>query len=252
MAVKFENGAYFNPQERDDAARIYREAILRFVEEKRLEEVLGQGEIASLEERVRIRTLMKGVLPNIVSMYRRLPRLDCKPGILFLVHYCADNPDGLCRLSIKRFGQILSRKQDNIRAAMDDLEAADEIGVHRSVNGNCYWPKIARVVLDTNPALGWFLDAFSDAPRSVGRPRKNTPPRLGGDFLDENTPPSAGVDFSEKGFLQKKTSPTSGKYPPNLGGHRSLKEASNKRESRVVTGVERTKTPQPQACEVRL
>ena len=56
---------HFNPEEREEDERIYREAILRFVEEKRLEDILGQGEIASLQGYARFCTLMKGMLANI-------------------------------------------------------------------------------------------------------------------------------------------------------------------------------------------
>ena len=73
---------------------------------------------------------------------------------------------------VDRFAQILNRDARNIRRAIDDLEENDEIGVHRSAAGNSYWPIIDRVVRDTNPALGWFINAFSDKPTPVGRPQK--------------------------------------------------------------------------------
>ena len=165
--------AHFNPEEREEDERIYREAILRFVEEKRLEDILGQGEIASLQGYARFCTLMKGKLVNTVRVCRRAPRADCRLAVLEIIHFCADNADGLCRLPVVRFAQILSRDARNIQRAIDDLEENHEIGVHRSAAGNSYWPIIDRVVRDTSPALGWFIDTFSDKPAPVGRPRKN-------------------------------------------------------------------------------
>ena len=150
-------------EEQAKLEQVYRFAILQFVENMRLEETLGQGELASLESGPRFFTLMKGMLPNIVHLFRRSSRADTKLGVLVLIHFCADNGDGLCRLS---------RDPRNVQRAIEDLEEGDEIGVHHSALGNSYWPKIARAVLDTSPCIGWFINAFSDGPAPFGRPRK--------------------------------------------------------------------------------
>ena len=208
------SGTQFNPEEREEDERIYREAILRFVEDKRLEDVLGQGEIASLEKNVRIRVLMKGMLPNIVHLFQRSSRADTKLGVLVLIHFCADNADGLCRLSVKRFAQILNRKEENLRLAIKDLEEGGEIGVYHNATGNSYWPIIDRVVRDTNPALGWFIDTFSDKPSPFGRPQK--------------------------------APPQTGKGTPAVVLHRNFSEASNKRGKKKERARVRATNTQPQ------
>jgi hypothetical protein len=234
--------AHFNPEEREEEERIYREAILRFVEEKRLEDILGQGEIASLQGYARFRTLMHGMLVNTVRVCRRAPRADTKTGIMMLIHFCADNADGLCRLPLTRFAEILNRDVRNIRHAIDDLEEHHEIGVHRSASGNSYWPKIDRVVRDKNPALGWFINAFSEPSDPRGRPRKYQ----GADapYFSEETPST-----------EKQRAQTS-KIEGADALHRKLSEASNKRGGQKRAQRDRhnfrSKTPQPQNDEVRI
>ena len=232
------SSAQYNPEEREADERIYREAILRFVEDKRLENVLGQGEIANLQGYARFRTLMHGKLINTVRLCRRAPRADCRHAILDIIHFCADNADGLCRLSVSRFAQILIRTPRNIQHAIDDLDENHEIGVHRSATGNSYWPIIDRVVRDKNPALGWLIDTFSDKPARPGRPKK---PYVADD-----------VSFSEE--TPSTLNDTSQAAKPHVADdiHRTLSQASNKRRDKVVTRVERSKNPQPQAYEVRL
>ena len=51
-------------EEQAEREQVYRFAILQFVENRRLEETLGQGELASLESGPRFFTLMKGILPE--------------------------------------------------------------------------------------------------------------------------------------------------------------------------------------------
>ncbi len=119
--AKLSSHTQYNPEERDEDERLYREAILRFVEEKRLENILGQGEIASLQGYARFCTLMKGKLVNTVRVCRRAQRADCRLAVLDIIHFCADNADGLCRLSVARFAQILNRDIRTIQRAIDDL-----------------------------------------------------------------------------------------------------------------------------------
>jgi hypothetical protein len=52
-------------EEQAKLEQVYRFAILQFVENMRVEQTLGQGELASLESGPRFFTLMKGMLPNI-------------------------------------------------------------------------------------------------------------------------------------------------------------------------------------------
>ena len=231
------SGAQYNPEEREADERIYREAILRFVEDKRFENVLGQGEIASLQGYARFRTLMHGKLINTVRVCRRAPRADCRLAILDIIHFCADNADGLCRLPVARFAQILIRTPRNIQHAIDNLDENNEIGVHRSATGNSYWPIIDRVVRDKNPALGWFIDTFSDKPAPLGRPKK---PYVADDVSFSEETPSTKKDASQtaKGYVADDI-------------HKKLSEASNKRKGKIITGVERSKNPQSQAYEVR-
>jgi len=224
-------------EEQAKLEQVYRFAILQFVENMRLEQTLGQGELASLESGPRFFTLMKGMLPNIVHLFRRSSRADTKLGVLVLIHFCADNGDGLCRLSVARFAQILSRDPRSVQRAIEDLEEGGEIGVHHSALGNSYWPKIARAVLDTSPCLGWFINAFSDGPAPFGRPRKP----YGAD----------AVSVSEDMLSTKKDTAQSSKACGADAVHRSLSNNSNKRIRLDNIGAERPKRPQPQGCRAR-
>ena len=224
-------------EEQAELEQVYRFAILQFVENRRLEETLGQGELASLASGPRFFTLMKGMLPNIVHLFRRSSRADTKLGVLVLIHFCADNGDGLCRLSVARFAQILSRDPRNVQRAIEDLEEGGEIGVHHSALGNSYWPKIARAVLDTSPCLGWFINAFSDGPAPFGRPRKP----YGAD----------AVSFSEEILSTKKDTAQSSKGCGADAVHKPLSNGSNKRIRVDDIGGEHLKRPQLQGCGVR-
>jgi hypothetical protein len=212
---------------------------MQFVENKRLEDTLGQGELASMENGRRFFTLMKGLLPSMVRVFRHWPRPDTKLGVLILIHFCADNNDGLCRLSAERCSQILNRTIKNVQSAVDGLEEIGIIGVHRSAKGNSYWPIIGRVVRDTTPNLSWFLDAFSEKPEPFGRPKK----------------PYVASDVSlnvESPVLEKDTSLAGKGYV--AGGVHTFSKAqrSNKRGAECKNrAVECPKLMQPHVIEVR-
>ena len=215
-------------EEQDERQQIYHHAIMQFVENKRLEDTLGQGELASMENGPRFFTLMKGLLPSMVRVFRRWPRPDTKLGVLILIHFCADNNDGLCRLSAERFSQILNRTIKNVQSAVDGLEETGVIGVHRSATGNSYWPIIARAVRDTTPNLSWFLDAFSEKPEPFGRPKK---PYVAGDV-------SLNV---ESPVLEKDTSLAGKGYV--AGGVHTFSKAQRSNKRRGVSEAPRVSAP---------
>jgi hypothetical protein len=207
----------------------YIEAIRLWVSSVRLDEAMKREDLAQLEGIQRLIVLSRGLLPNIIRLCRRAKRADTRLGVLAIIHLCADNDDGLCRLSIVRFAQLLCRKEESIRDAILDLERGGEVHVEHSVNGNSYWPRIPTRVAHVNPSVGWIVDGLSDKPRTVGRPaRKRTPLTRGvlSEFGDDPKPLGTerpqrkdGVLNEQLGVLQKgNTPPLRGEMHPPYAG----------------------------------
>jgi hypothetical protein len=175
-----------NSPEKDE----YIAAIQRWAGEVRLQKAMECVEIAEISGLNRHIVLSKGLLPNIVHLCRRT-KADARPGLLAIIHLCADNDDGLCRLSVARMAQLLNRKDNNIRDALDSLEEGGEIGVCRSPSGNSYWPRMPAELASMNPSVGWFVDALSEKPQPAHRPRK-------GRKSSVNLTPSAGEGSSKE------------------------------------------------------
>ena len=170
----------------------YTAAIELWVQDLRECAALEREEIAQLEGVNRILVLAKGLLPNIVALCRKNKRADTRAAILVIIHFCADNSDGLCRLSVARFAKLLSRKEDTIRDALADLEEMGSIVIERTPRGNCYWPRIAAEIVELNPSLGWFIDALSEKPKPVGCPKNAPRQRSVYHYSNTNTPPLRG------------------------------------------------------------
>ncbi len=215
----------FQPSAANDNKReAYIQAIQLWVGNIRLQRAMSQQELGDLEGIQRHLALSKGLLPNLISLCRRNKRADSRASILAIVHLCADNNDGLCRLSVTRFAQLLDRSEQNIRDAISDLEEGGELGVNRSASGNSYWPRIDIEIAQMNPSMGWFMDALSDKPQASGRPLK-VPQRKEGAF-----PEKVSVSDLEK-VLQPKTHPLYAKKPPQRKGeHISLGLNHSERE----------------------
>ena len=167
---------------------LYIAAIQLWVENVQVARALEREELAQLEGVQRLIAVSKGLLPNIIRVCRRNKKADSRLGVLAIIHLSADNSEGLCRLSVARFAQLLGRTEEAIRVALRHLEDGGEIGVEHSHRGNNYWPKIDAEVANMSPSMGWLADALSTKPRPVGRPEKSSPSKLGYISRGENTP----------------------------------------------------------------
>jgi hypothetical protein len=194
----------------DNNQVIYMRAIQIWVAGRQLNNAMEREELAKLEGIQRHIAVSKGLLPNMIRVCRMNPRVDCKLAVLAIIHLLSDNNDGLCRLSIARFAQLLSRKEDNVRAAIDALEdeGIDVIGVIRSRAGNSYWPKIDAELAHMSPSMGWFVDALSIKPKSAGRPLGSR----------KNYPQSTGDSYFGESVSTEKLSPVDGKTTPQSWG----------------------------------
>ncbi len=179
----------------DNLKSLYIAAIQLWVGNVRVARALEREELAQLEGIHRLIAVSKGYLPNAIRICRRNKKADSRLAVLAIIHLCSDNDDGLCRLSVKRFAQILDRTEEAIRVALRDLEVGGEIGVERSPRGNAYWPKIDAEIARMSPSMGWLADALSDKPRRVGRPEKISPSKLGAIFQGGNTPKQSGYIY---------------------------------------------------------
>lgn len=160
-------------------------AIQLWVGNIRLARAMERKELAQLSGIQRHLALSKGLLPNIIRVCRSHPRADTRLGVLAIIHLLADNNEGLCFLAVERFAELLSRKVDNVRLAIDALEKDGVIGIIRSKAGNSYWPKVDAEIAHMSPSMAWFVDALSHKPEPVGRPKKY-PPADGGCFSGES------------------------------------------------------------------
>ena len=237
------NSSHQNSDNKDE----YIEALRLWVSSARLNEAMERKELAQLEGIHRLIVLAKGLLPNIIRLCRRAKRADTRMGVLAIVHLCADNDDGLCRLSVARFGQLLCRKDASVHEALSDLEAGGEIHIEHSPNGNSYWPRIPIGISHINPSMGWLVDGLSDKPRTTGRPSGKRTPLTRGVLsnVDDVVSPSDLDDFQQKndasnlqqGVLHKKNVPPlrGETYPPYAGTYitklnHSEEEIANKRD----------------------
>ena len=161
----------------------YTEALQIWIGDMKLQRAMEREELAQLEGIERHLALSKGLLPNMIRVCRRHPRADTRLAVLAIVHLCSDNNEGLCRVGVMRMAELLGRKDENVRKALDDLEAGGEIGINRCRGlPNSYWPKIDASIARMSPSMGWFVDALSAKPAPRGRPA------TGKGTLGENVP----------------------------------------------------------------
>ena len=172
----------------DNQKSLYIAAIQLWVANVQVARALEREELARLEGIQRLIAVSKGYLPNAIRVCRRNKKADSRLAVLAIIHLGSDNDDGLCRLSVKRFAQILYRTEEAIRVALRDLEDGGEIGVEHSRRGNSYWPKIDAEAAYMSPSIGWLADALSERPRPAGRPEKISPSKLGNISSGENDP----------------------------------------------------------------
>jgi hypothetical protein len=159
----------------DNRKELYMAAIHIWIANMKGSQSLSPENFKKLDALERILVTRNGLIANLLGLCRADPRQDCRMAVLAIITYLADNDEYLCRLSVKRFAQLLCRAQRNIQAAIDDLEYAGVIGVNRSVTGNSYWPRVSPDLINSKASVVWFVDALSDAPKPVGRPRKKYP-----------------------------------------------------------------------------
>jgi hypothetical protein len=167
---------------------LYIAAIQLWVDNVQVARALERNELAQLEGIQRFIAVSKGYLPNAIRVCRRNKKADSRLAVLAVIHLCSDNDDGLCRLSVKRFAQILYRTEEAIRVALRDLEDGGEIAVEHSRRGNSYWPKIDAEAAYMSPSIGWLADALSEKPHRVGRPEKTTTSKVGDISKGEKSP----------------------------------------------------------------
>jgi hypothetical protein len=230
------------PDDKDE----YINAIRLWVSSIRLDEAMERKELSQLEGIQRLIVLSKGLLPNIIRLCRRAKRADTRLGVLAIIHLCADNDDGLCRLSVARFAQLLCRKENCVREAISDLGRGGEIQIEQSSNGNSYWPRIPVAVAHMNPSVGWIIDALSDKPRTVGRPSKKYPPLTQGVLseLGDDEPPLSGKNRTRKishnsAIFAENTPPLRSEIPPPYAGTYTSKLNHSEEEITINRGDSR-------------
>lgn len=184
---------------------------------------LKREELAQLEGIQRHLALSKSLLPNIIRICRRNRRADTRLAVLTLITLLCDNNEGVCRLSVIRMAELLSRKEDNVRKAINNLEAHGELFVNR-VNGlpNSYWPRVPVEVSTMNPAMTWFVDALSTKPAPRGRPA--TQPSM------KCSPASGGPFENQSKNLPREAS----KSPPAKADSISLNDIALKKEGALA------------------
>jgi hypothetical protein len=171
------NGTGFGANERptaEDRRQEFCKAITLWVGYMRLDQALERPDLGRLEGLQRVLALRNGLIANCVRWCHMNPRENCRPAVLVIITFMADNSDGLCRLSIRRIAQMLARDERTIHAAISALEKDSMIGVNRR-NGfaNSYYPKIPAALTEVGASVAWFADALSDKPKSRIYPAKD-------------------------------------------------------------------------------
>lgn len=145
-----------------ERARHFQDAIVQWVDDKRLQEVMERAELGKLEGMERVLALRNSTLAGMIRHCRLRPRADARLAIFALIAALSDNAQGQCRLTIRRMSEIFLRTQRSIRECIDSLEEERLLGVQR-VDGlpNTYWPLVPVGLTDMSAHVTWFADALS-------------------------------------------------------------------------------------------
>jgi hypothetical protein len=188
----------------------------------KMQVAISTEEFQELEALQRILTIRNGIISGLITLCRNNDRHDCRGAVYTVIATMSDNKNFRCNLTIKRIAQLLSRSERQIREAINWLEGQGVLTVTRTANGlpNSYAPRIANGIQNSNASVAWFVDAFSERPRSAGRPKKALPceTEKTPEVDLQGFPKTPEVDL--QGFSHKNVKlDDAGKKTPEVQGH---------------------------------
>lgn len=143
-------------------------AIETFTGEERIQEALMREAFLQMDSGERLVLLRNATLLGLARMCRMQPRMACDSALYVVITALSDNDRGVCWLSQRRLGQLLSRSPTTISEAITRLR---RIGMIQYAPGdgenNQYWPVVHPSLQHTPAGVRWFIDRFSTPSQQV-------------------------------------------------------------------------------------